>query len=164
MILTQDQSVQTQTNKSKELFLFKVKVLHTQNPYSFQIEMPISSSLNELHETILKAVDFDNDHLFEFFAGKNERDQSIHYGMEDKSLESFDNFNFEEILKTYNQTFVEDVYPLPEKCKLYYLFDFGDCWTFEITKSAKKPEYLSKVKYPRVFASKGVKPEQYPEY
>jgi hypothetical protein len=34
--------------------------------------------------------------------------------------------------------------------KLYYWFDFGDDWTFEIKKSRKKIEKKDNVKYPRI--------------
>jgi len=48
--------------------------------------------------------------------------------------------------------------------KLYYLFDFGDHWTFEIRKArgAKKPEV--DVEYPRVVEAIGPDPEQYPTW
>ena len=58
---------------------------------------------------------------------------------------------------------LKDVYPLGRK-KLYYLFDFGDKWTFEIRKArgTKKPE--AGVKYPRVVEVVGPAPEQYPRW
>jgi hypothetical protein len=48
--------------------------------------------------------------------------------------------------------------------KIYYLFDFGDSWLFQIKKSRKKLQNENGVKYPRVVKSAGVNPEQYPEY
>lgn len=56
---------------------------------------------------------------------------------------------------------LNDLYPLGRK-KIYYLFDFGDHWTFEIRKAraVKKPE--ADVKYPRVVGAIGPAPEQYP--
>ena len=58
---------------------------------------------------------------------------------------------------------LKDLYPLGRK-KLYYLFDFGDNWTFEIRRArgAKKPE--ANVEYPRVVEAIGPDPEQYPTW
>jgi hypothetical protein len=56
------------------------------------------------------------------------------------------------------------VYPLPERMKLYYWFDFGDDWKFQITKDRKVKASESKVKYPRVIESIGPDPKQYPNF
>ena len=48
--------------------------------------------------------------------------------------------------------------------EIYYHFDFGDSWLFEIKKSRKKKEENKQDKYPRIIKSSGVNPEQYPEY
>jgi hypothetical protein len=44
---------------------------------------------------------------------------------------------------------LNEIYPIPG-FKLYYLFDFGDSWLFQIKKSRKRLSEDSKVKYPRV--------------
>ena len=47
--------------------------------------------------------------------------------------------------------------------KLFYWFDYGDDWKFQIYKSRKKPkEPESGKQYPAIVAEKGEKPEQYP--
>ncbi|MFT5812399.1 MAG: hypothetical protein ACI9VT_000133 [Psychroserpens sp.] len=48
--------------------------------------------------------------------------------------------------------------------RLYYLFDYGDNWLFQIKKSKKRVVEDVKVKYPRIVKSMAVSPEQYPEY
>ena len=58
---------------------------------------------------------------------------------------------------------LKDIYPLGRK-RLYYLFDFGDQWTFEIRRHRKAKEPEAGVKYPRVVESIGPNPEQYPNY
>jgi len=52
---------------------------------------------------------------------------------------------------------------LPDRPKLYYWFDFGDDWTFEITKDRRIKSAEPRVKYPRVVGATGPNPEQYPE-
>lgn len=116
------------------------------------IEINSKSSLYDLHDAIQNAVDFDRDHLFEFFAGRTYRSRTVVF--DDDPGDGFD---------TYSKLKLGRVYPLPKSCKLYYLFDFGDSWYFEIRKSRKKPtEPQPGVKYPRVVEAIGPNPEQYP--
>jgi len=117
------------------------------------IEIPENVTLSDFHLFIQKISEFDNDHMYEFYAGKNWRNRKIKYSEEGAT--PLENNEFGEI-------FLKDVYPLPSGLKLYYLFDFGDNWTFEIKKSRKK-KYIEKgVTYPRVIESYGQNPEQYP--
>ncbi|MGQ3684316.1 MAG: IS1096 element passenger TnpR family protein [Candidatus Loosdrechtia sp.] len=96
------------------------------------IEIPTDATLCDLHLAIQHAIDFDDDHLFEFYAGKHIKDKrNTFYENDDLTL--------------------DEVYPLQKGLKLYYLFDFGDSWTFKITKSRKRPvPPVAGIKYPRV--------------
>ena len=110
--------------------------------WSKTIDVKETCKLYQLHNYIQKLVEFDNDHLYEFFIGKSPR----------KRLSEIpDNIALNEI------------YPLIG-LKLYYLFDFADCWLFQIVKSRKKLYAEKGVKYPVLVESTGVNPEQYPEY
>ncbi len=111
-------------------------------PWVRVIEVKENYSLKQLHRYIQKIVDFDDDHLYEFYIGKNPRNK---YSTMSKSMK------------------LNEIYPIPG-FKLYYLFDFGDSWLFQIKKSRKRLSKDSEVKYPRVVESLGVNPEQYPEY
>ena len=120
------------------------------------IEMKSDSSLLDLHDAIQDAVGFDRDHLFEFFAGRHRRNQKIVYA---------DTFDSEAAFDAYDNMSLEQVFPLPSKCKLFYHFDFGDDWYFKIRKSRKKPfEAIPGVEYPRIIEKIGPDPEQYPDY
>ena len=58
---------------------------------------------------------------------------------------------------------LKDLFPLPKKQSLFYLFDWGDEWVFKISPSRKRPhEPVKRVKYPRVESKSGIKPVQYP--
>ena len=121
-----------------------------------EIEIDSGSSLFELRDAIQDAVGFARDHLFEFFGGPHHRRRKLVY---EDSYEWEDNFD------TYAQIRLEEVYPLPKGLKLYYHFDFGDDWYFEIRRSRKKPtEPEPGVQYPRVSESIGPNPEQYPSW
>ena len=113
------------------------------------IEIESSATLEDLHYAIIDAVNFANDHLYEFYISRTER--------------SRDRLRFdEENGAIYNRT-LESLYPLEKGRKLFYMFDYGDHWLFKITKSRKKP-YDAKpdVEYPRLLKTVGRAPEQYP--
>jgi len=119
------------------------------------IEIDSEDSLLDLHYAIQKAVDFDRDHLFEFFGGRNWRNRKVVFE---------DRYSTDDPFDVYASIALEDVYPLPKSCKLIYHFDFGDDWFFQIKKSRKKPRAPEKgVKYPRIVESIGPNPEQYPQ-
>jgi len=121
------------------------------------IEIEESASLIDLHAAIQDSVCFDYDHLFEFFAGRNWRRRDL--------LFSEEFFDWEAEADDLEEVTLEDVYPLPKGMKLYYHFDFGDDWYFEIKKSRKKPaQPQAGVNYPRVVERIGPNPEQYPDY
>lgn len=119
------------------------------------IEIPEDARLADLHSFIQEIIEFDNDHMYEFYAGKNWRNKKIDYS--EDGATSIDSNEFNEIV-------LKDVYPLPSGLKLYYLFDFGDSWTFEIKKSRKKKYVEKGIVYPRVIESYGQNPEQYPSW
>ena len=123
------------------------------------IEIDSETSLYDLHLFIQKIVDFDNDHLFEFFAGRHNRNRKIEFAGD--SWEQ----GYENAFSEYEELILEQVFPLPKYLKLFYHFDFGDDWYFKITRTRKKPfEPIKGVKYPRVIEKIGPNPQQYPSY
>ncbi len=154
------------------------------------IEIDSESSLFELGDAILDAIGFDREHLFEFFAGRNPRHRKVVYEedsdwersgeivtatdfeghiefLTDDSRENSrnvdqDDSDSEDVEDTEEGDTLAQVYPLPKSCKLYYYYDFGDSWFFEIRKSRKKPtEPEEGVEYPRVVEEIGPSPQQY---
>ena len=120
------------------------------------IEIDSKASLLDLHYAILDAVGFEQDHLFVFFAGRNEIDREILLGVD---LEDGDP------LGALSDTTLEKVFPLPKGLSLFYRFDFGDNWNFRIRKSRKHPtKPVEGVEYPRVVQRVGPNPVQYPRW
>ena len=119
------------------------------------IELPEDTTLFGLHMAIQEAVHFDNDHLYEFYAGRSERSRRLTFGGSGET--PFDVSEGAELA-------LNQIYPLPERFKLFYLFDFGDSWTFQITKlrQVKAPE--PGAQYPRVVDQVGPDPKQYPSW
>ena len=130
--------------------------MHLQEECVRVIEIEDSASLLDLHAAIQDSVGFDYDHLFEFFAGRNHRHRKLVFA---------DGVDWEYEAEALDEVTLERVYPLPKSMKLYYHFDFGDDWHFEIRKSRKKPvQPEAGVKYPRVVERIGPDPQQYGDY
>ena len=127
-----------------EVFTLEISFPYDESdePWSKVIEVKEDFTLLKLHKYIQKLVDFDDDHLYEFYLGKNPRNRS---GSVPKN------------------TKLNDIYPLTGY-KIYYLFDFGDSWLFQVKKLRKKLEEDKKVKYPKLIKSTGINPKQYPDY
>lgn len=107
-------------------------------------------TFEDLHLAIQEAFDFDNDHLYAFYLdGKRYSRASVNapYGEEPP-------FTDEVRLKDRR---------LKNKQHILYLFDFGDCWQFDIVIDVKK-ELDVVLANPEIIKSVGNSPEQYPEY
>ncbi len=126
-----------------------IRGMYCKGDWSANIELDESATLEDLHDAIQDAVDFENDHLYCFFLSRTDRS---------RSREFFDDENGLIFSKT-----LKDLFPLPNKQCLFYLFDWGDEWVFKISSSRKRPhEPVKRVKYPRVESESGIKPVQYP--
>jgi len=122
------------------------------------IEIESNASFLQLHEAIQTSVDFDNDHLFQFYLGRHPDQQAYIIGGEP----SWNGYN---PVNRYRKISISDTWPLPPGYNLYYLFDFGDQWIFQVNKTRHKDKMpQAGVVYPRVIEAKGKNPEQYPDY
>ena len=127
-----------------EIYTLTISFPYNDNeiPWSRTIEVKEDFTLQNLHKYIQKIIGFDDDHLYEYYVGKNPRNRAY------------------PLQKT---TKLNEIYPLIGH-KIYYLFDFGDRWLFQIKKSTKKKIEGKETKYPVLILSSGINPEQYPEY
>ena len=117
--------------------------------WAANIELDESSTLEDLHHAIQEAVDFDSDHMYCFFQSRTERSGSREYFDDENGL-------------IFSETLME-MFPLPAKQSLFYLFDWGDNWVFKISRTRKRPhEPVKGVAYPRMESESGTKPVQYP--
>lgn len=114
-------------------------------------ELDSDMSLYDLHDLIQHVIGFDDDHLWQFHVGSNYRKRDRVFVFSGESMHEHN-----ESLDTR----LSEIFPLDRK-KLFYLFDYGDSWTFEIRKigRTKKPE--SGVAYPQLIESIGPNPQQY---
>lgn len=147
------------SKKQQEIiWTFRVKLPLTRSECVRVIEIRSTASFLDLHEAIQQAVDFENDHLFEFYLGRNPGNRAYAIGREP----NWDTFN---PIKTYRSIKLSGVWPLPKGMNLYYLFDFGDNWLFQVNKTRHKDKIAQPgIVYPRVIEAKGKNPVQYPDY
>ena len=125
------------------------------------VEMDSASTLFDLHELIQDVVRFDRDHPFEFYAGRNYRHRAVSFD----DSEDLDAADPTDDLSCREDQTLEQVFPLPKNLKLYYHFDFGDDWRFEVRRMRNKPKQPEpRVKYPRVIEATGRNPRQYGRY
>jgi hypothetical protein len=115
------------------------------------IEMPEATSLCVLHYAIQDAIGFDDDHMYEFYVGKRWNDREMEISDPASPID----------LGAYETIALSDVFPLKKGRKLYYWFDFGDDWMFEISCRSEKQVTDKKAKYPRVVEKNGRNPQQY---
>lgn len=140
------------------IYTLRVEVI--QGPWDFAecvrvLELHEETTLWSLHYAIQEAVNFDKDHLYDFYAGRGPRNWAIRYGK--------DHERYEDREDEYSLMPLCQVWPLG-RLKLYYLFDFGDEWLFEIRKMRRVKPAEPGVGYPRIIESIGPNPVQYPSF
>jgi hypothetical protein len=140
-----------------DTMIFRAALFRTLSIYR-DIEIEPSQSLYRLAETIVSAFGFDFDHAFGFYSGLNERLLRRQH----PKYELFaDMGEADPGVFGVKKTKVAQAFPKVGHT-LLFLFDYGDGWHFRVklTKPGKK---LAKVKYPRVVATHGEAPDQYPD-
>ncbi|MFH1136221.1 MAG: hypothetical protein V1816_09060 [Pseudomonadota bacterium] len=123
-------------------------------PFLRVVEIPTIMTLEDLHIFINDdLLDFDHDHMSVFYIANTCHGNRIWLtDPEDSGLDEKSAW-----LKTLGE-----IYPLGPHKKLYYLYDFGDSWTFEIRKKGKAFKPNPEILYPRVIYEEGPRPVQYP--
>lgn len=117
------------------------------------IAMDDSASLLDLHEMIQEAVSFDRDHPFEFYTanGASSWAQKTWVTLAE---------DWDEKVGAFGSARLRDVLPVGRK-KLYYWFDFGDKWIFEIRRMRSSKADAS-IAVPQILEKVGPDPVQYP--
>jgi len=136
------------------IFTIKIKLLFgtfAENHWESTIELDSKTTLEDLHFIIQDIVEFDYDHLYEFFISRTPT--------------SRDKVRFDDENEKLYSTTLENLFPLDKGRNLYYLFDYGDHWLFRVSKnrySIKEP--VSMEDFPRMIEESGERPEQYPAW
>jgi len=131
--------------------------LEDENSIYRDIEIESGKSLDELAAAIVAAFGFNFDHAFGFYSGEPYEAERKH-----PCYELFaDMGNADPGVLGVEKTKIAQAFP-DAGHTMIFLFDYGDDWRF--TMSLKEFGRKSgKTKYPRIVASKGEAPPQYPD-
>ena len=119
--------------------------------WSVRIEVPADTTLRAFHFMIQQLVDFDNDHLHQFVAGRTWRGQSTVFSEPLSPVESDEG----------EKTTLAEIFPLPKGHNLFYHFDFGDDWVFGIAFQPRAKQSDARGEFPRIVTQTGTPPKQY---
>jgi len=170
------------------IWTLKIKLLSgrwVEKDWEATIALDASSTLADLHHIIQQAVGFDNDHLYGFYVARTpwSRDRVRYDGSEQDGWydeddegedqdEDQDEGEYEDEGEDYaaeeddsaSTTTLEGLFPLPADRRLFYLFDYGDNWIFQISRARNKPfEPEPGSEWPLLIGEHGERPPQYPE-
>lgn len=127
------------------LYIFKVSL---DKKTWRRIAIPAKLTLDDLSYAILRAFNFDDDHLYEF-SYRNR------FGMTERILHPY----MEESPSTDEVTIGE--IPLRPGASMEFLFDFGDQWRFDV-KLEEMDAADTRIKRPKFLEKHGQAPPQYP--
>jgi hypothetical protein len=122
-----------------------------------EIEITSATSLYRFATAIVTTFGFDFDHAFGFYSKLTGRDI---LGSEPR-WELFRDIGESTEALSVEKTKIGEAFTEPGQ-KMLFLFDYGDDWRFVIELIDIEPVQRG-VKYPRVVASHGEAPEQYPD-
>lgn len=127
-------------------FLFKVSLGKIWRRFA----MPANSTLGDLMSLILRSVNFDSDHLYEFrYTDRLGAEVSANSPWMDEG--------------PWADEIQIGSLPLEPGQEMKLTYDFGDCWKFAV-KLEKIEETSQRGKKPRLLETHGQAPEQYPNW
>jgi hypothetical protein len=140
-----------------DTLILRAALEHDKSIYR-DIEIEGSKSLYKLAETIIDSFGFDFDHAFGFYSGLTPRKI---YDARPRYELFADLGDADPGVLGVKKTKIVQAFPQVGH-KLIFLFDYGDEWLFRVSVQEQGTKQ-QKTRYPRVVASKGEAPEQYPD-
>lgn len=137
-------------------YIFRVR-LDGVRGVSRTIEIEGQQTLDELHQAILDAFEWDDPHLYSFFMSNKWGDRANEYAHPYMLEEPF---GHEPQPKDASRAKIGKL-PLMLHQQFMFFFDYGDAHEFSV-RLIKINEDAPKGSYPRVITSKGEAPPQYP--
>lgn len=135
-----------------------LRVMLARKPSVYRdIEIASNESLYSLAEAIVRAFAFDFDHAFGFYSGLT-RKTMMHA---QPRYELFADMGEATDAKSVKKTSVAQAFAKVGK-KMVFLFDYGDEWLFRV-EAIGRGEKITKARYPKILASAGASPQQYPD-
>ena len=113
------------------------------------IEVPSNMHLLSLHKLIQHLTGFNDDKISDFYIASSIRGKKEWFKRagvwKQAGIAAFD-------------TAIDQVFISKTKRKLYYSFDFGDNWIFEVGRKGEVEAPLYHMQYPRIVHSRGFRP------
>jgi hypothetical protein len=122
------------------------------------VEIEASKSLYQLAESIVSAFGFDFDHAFGFYSGLT---RAAMFRARPRYELFADMGEADAGVLGVKKVKVAEAFPAIGHSMLF-LFDYGDEWLFRV-KLREAGKKLAKVRYPRIVATHGEAPPQYPD-
>ena len=122
------------------------------------IEIEASNSLYRFAEAIVMAFGFDFDHAFGFYTGLTPAKMAREYPRYELFV---DMGATEPNVGSVKKTKVAQAFPAIGHT-MVFLFDYGDEWRFRVSLRGTGAK-IAKVRYPRIVATHGDAPPQYPD-
>lgn len=149
-------------------YVFKIKLKHCKKIWR-KVEIQSDQTLHSLAYAILDAFKFDYDHLYSFFMSNKLWDKYSEIAHPDSRSDADDDvYSFLDEIRgtvTPKPKIADEVklnsLKLVPKQKFLFLYDYGDCWQFEVEFVKEIENANSDIKYPRVIESQGGSPIQY---
>ena len=132
-----------------QTFVFRVRLSrarHGSVPFSRTISLSSEHTLEDLHLAIQRATRFDNDHLYAFYMDGKRYSRNAYSDPRGGEGPFADEIALGLL----------DLYP---RQRILYLFDFGDCWQFDVELLEVRDEHHKG--RPKVIEEKGKNPKQY---
>jgi hypothetical protein len=139
-----------------DTLIFRVALAGQSSTYR-EIEIEAEKSLYQLAKAINLAFDFAFDHAFGFYSGLTQASMLRKHPMYELFADMGD---ANPGVVGVKRTKVAQAFPEIGH-KLLFLFDYGDEWHFLVTLKGRSRK-AGRVRYPRLVASRGAAPEQYP--
>ena len=129
-----------------------VSGMYLTEDYSFVQNVSTDYTLGELASDILAMAKFDGDHMAEFYVANGPRGKKTRLTA-DGEWDGDDSAMWELPLS--------GIFPLAKHKKLFYIYDFGASWIFEIRKKGKATLPVAGLKYPYLVSEEGTRPVEY---
>jgi hypothetical protein len=156
----------TRTTPEPPIYTFRVRILGGFSAPSDaegvwrELEVAANQTLADLGDAIPEAFDFTDPHLWSFFLSGKPWDAPSEYARQGQT----DPLGGARA-PSAAQVRIDDV-PFPGRDgtrEFLFLFDYGDEWHFGVQLLGTSPTVAPGARYPRVVASAGAAPPQYPE-
>lgn len=137
-----------------KVYRFRVLLQHEDEDIFRDIDIYPSHNLQDLHNSIQVAFEFDNSQMASFYLSNDEWEKG-----EEMTLFDMNEAGGVQEIKMMAEVVLEDTLS-GEGDKLLYLFDFMNLWTFHV-ELVQILEASDKVTYPAIINVAGSPPEQY---